>query len=603
MINYFAENPCCNYFIPLRIINNLSIFENNKSLHSQISLFFDWGLIENSLFNVSLNELSLIPEFFLAFTAVTIITHCSLIAYNKKYNSVLLQFSVTSLCMLIIFLTLLLYLHEGSITIKHLSFEFSFLNDSLGFLSKIITIIASLFCMYLLQDYIIEYKINSTEYDLLMLYAILGLTMLITANDFGTIFLALELQSLSLYMLSGFKKNSIYSIESGLKYFILGALSAAYFLLGWSLLYGISGLFVLLGFHFFFLNIFSDSSNKVEKNAIEYKPNHNNKSDNSEFIENSLTPWDNNLLMNMTNEFDEIELLSLFNSHSKITLKLAEFLCCDYSNNIENIVSKNEALSVEDEILNLYDSRKPKIKDENQLHAYNEENLKLKTEKKLHENKQIMQQMDSSDKCWFCEILIKTFKKAIHEEDLLVKLNNVRGCEDFLFFRLTNPNRPLPQVPVNSILTHKELTAIFKGAFKLLDFYESLDFKQTGKVDINKQKMFIATKEAIKALFHNGGYRPTKKDFSLLAFQNPELIEKERLMKMLVNFLKYKNLNVDQKDLLTEKYNDALILMIEIFLDNQKDPAVAPKFFEKIPLKKKCVTQCHILSISFDRYL
>jgi len=108
--------------------------------------------------------------------------------------------------MLIVFLTLLLYLHEGSITVKHLSFEFSFLSDSLGFLAKIITIIASLFCMYLLQDYIIEYKINSTEYDLLMLYAILGLTMLITANDFGTIFLALELQSLSLYMLAGFKK-------------------------------------------------------------------------------------------------------------------------------------------------------------------------------------------------------------------------------------------------------------------------------------------------------------------------------------------------------------------------------------------------------------
>ena len=93
---------------------------------------------------------------------------------------------------------------------------------------------ASLLCMYLLQDYIIEYKVNNTEYDLLMLYAILGLTMLISANDFATIFLALELQSLSLYMLSGFKKNSIYSIESGLKYFIVGALSAAYFLLGFN---------------------------------------------------------------------------------------------------------------------------------------------------------------------------------------------------------------------------------------------------------------------------------------------------------------------------------------------------------------------------------
>jgi len=240
------------------IIGSLPIIENNENLNYQMSLFSNWDSIENSIFNISLHELSLIPEFFLAFTAVILIIHCSLIAYSKRYNSILLQFSVTSLCILIVFLTFLLYFHEAYVAVKYLSFEFSFLSDSLGFLSKIITVAASLVCMYLLQDYIIEYKINSTEYDLLMLYAILGLTMLITANDFVTIFLALELQSLSLYMLSGFKKNSIYSIESGLKYFILGGLSTSYFLLGSSLLYGISGLFVLLGFHFF---LFSDFSN------------------------------------------------------------------------------------------------------------------------------------------------------------------------------------------------------------------------------------------------------------------------------------------------------------------------------------------------------
>nr|YP_009495442.1 NADH dehydrogenase subunit 2 [Eunotia naegelii]AWQ64089.1 NADH dehydrogenase subunit 2 [Eunotia naegelii] len=444
MINNFEEDLCYKFFIPFRIIDDLSIFENNESLRSQISLFFDWSLVENSIFNISLNELSLIPEFFLAFTAVTIITHCSLIAYNKKYNSVLLQFSVTSLCMLIVFLTLLLYLHEGSITVKHLSFEFSFLSDSLGFLAKIITIIASLFCMYLLQDYIIEYKINSTEYDLLMLYAILGLTMLITANDFGTIFLALELQSLSLYMLAGFKKNSIYSIESGLKYFILGALSAAYFLLGWSLLYGISGLFVLLGFHFFFFNIFSDVNSEVEKSVIEYKTSNNTQSNSSESIENSLTPF-NNIFLDITNDLDDAGILLSFNNNFKIILKLAEFLCCDCCNNMPISISKNEPLSIEDEILKLYDSQKTKINyeeyqsihcafcrnylesfkiiDENQVYGYKKENLKLEIEKKLYENKQIMQQPDNFEKkCWFCETLIENYKKAINEEERRIKI-------------------------------------------------------------------------------------------------------------------------------------------------------------------------------------
>ena len=203
-------------------------------LNNSSAFFLSRLDIYNSIFTISLRELSLMPEFFLAFTAIIIITHCSIVAYNKKYKNALLQFSVTSLSILIVLLTLILYFHEGSVGINYFSLEFAFMADSLGYFSKIFTMAASLLCMYFLQDYIIEYKVNNTEYNLLMLYAILGLTLLISANDFATIFLALELQSLSLYMLSGFKKNSIYSIESGLKYFIVGALSAAYFLLGFN---------------------------------------------------------------------------------------------------------------------------------------------------------------------------------------------------------------------------------------------------------------------------------------------------------------------------------------------------------------------------------
>jgi NADH-quinone oxidoreductase subunit N len=122
------------------------------------------------------------------------------------------------------------------------------------FLSISIALVASLFCMYLLQDYTVEYKIKSAESYLLMLYAMLGLTMLVIVMDFGVIFLTLVVQSLSLYMLSGFKRNSIYSIESGLKYFILGAFSAACFLLGWSLF-----------LTFFFLTFFLALVTKLKK--------------------------------------------------------------------------------------------------------------------------------------------------------------------------------------------------------------------------------------------------------------------------------------------------------------------------------------------------
>ena len=130
-------------------------------------------------------------------------------------------------------------------------------------------------------------------------------------------------------MLSGFKKNSIYSIESGLKYFILGALSAAYFLLGWNLLYGISGLFVLSGFHFFFFNLFFDAGSKIENNAIQYRTNDEHVlSDNNKLPETTLTSW-NNLFFHVNNDFDEIGIVALFNNNYNTVLKLAGFLCCD----------------------------------------------------------------------------------------------------------------------------------------------------------------------------------------------------------------------------------------------------------------------------------
>ena len=79
-------------------------------------------------------------------------------------------------------------------------------------------------------------------YNLYLLFSsILGLFLLCSSNDLITAYLAIELQSLAFYVLAAFKKNSTFSIESGLKYFILGAFSSSLFLFGSSILYGISG--------------------------------------------------------------------------------------------------------------------------------------------------------------------------------------------------------------------------------------------------------------------------------------------------------------------------------------------------------------------------
>jgi NADH-quinone oxidoreductase subunit N len=113
--------------------------------------------------------------------------------------------------------------------------------DNLTISSKQCILIASIICLLAIQEYLNDQKINSFEYILLILFAIFGLILLCSANDLITAYLAIEVQSLSFYLLAAYKKNSVFSTESGLKYFVLGAFSSSMFLLGSSLIYGTTG--------------------------------------------------------------------------------------------------------------------------------------------------------------------------------------------------------------------------------------------------------------------------------------------------------------------------------------------------------------------------
>jgi NADH-ubiquinone oxidoreductase chain 2 len=79
------------------------------------------------------------------------------------------------------------------------------------------------------------------EYPLILLFIITGAVFLISSNDLVSIFLAIELQSYGLYLLSTLYRNSELSTTGGLIYFLLGGLSSCFILLGTSLLYANSG--------------------------------------------------------------------------------------------------------------------------------------------------------------------------------------------------------------------------------------------------------------------------------------------------------------------------------------------------------------------------
>ncbi len=79
------------------------------------------------------------------------------------------------------------------------------------------------------------------EYPVLILFAAVGMLMMVSANDLIALYVGLELQSLSLYVVAAFKRDTVRSSEAGLKYFVLGALSSGMLLYGASLLYGFTG--------------------------------------------------------------------------------------------------------------------------------------------------------------------------------------------------------------------------------------------------------------------------------------------------------------------------------------------------------------------------
>lgn len=130
-----------------------------------------------------------------------------------------------------------------------------FLNLSLlSNFSKILVLFFSFFYFLIISNFLTNYKITSFEYLLLLLFAVLGLIFLCQSNDFLSGFLAIELISLISYFLASFRKISSYSIESGIKYLIIGAVSSSFFLIGSSFIYAYLGTITFIELKFLLSN-------------------------------------------------------------------------------------------------------------------------------------------------------------------------------------------------------------------------------------------------------------------------------------------------------------------------------------------------------------
>ena len=116
-----------------------------------------------------------------------------------------------------------------------------FVVDRFAQFMKLLALGASAISILLSLDYAEREQMARFEFPVLMLFATLGMLAMISANDLISLYLGLELQSLSLYVVAAFQRDSLRSTEAGLKYFVLGALSSGMLLYGASMIYGFAG--------------------------------------------------------------------------------------------------------------------------------------------------------------------------------------------------------------------------------------------------------------------------------------------------------------------------------------------------------------------------
>ncbi|EXI90499.1 MAG: NADH-quinone oxidoreductase subunit N [Candidatus Accumulibacter regalis] len=122
------------------------------------------------------------------------------------------------------------------------TFSNMYVGDLMGDLLKLLVYLTVIIVLFYSRDYILEREqMARSEYYVLALFATLGMMVMISANHFLTVYIGLELLSLSLYALVAMNRDSVPATEAAMKYFVLGALASGLLLYGMSMIYGATG--------------------------------------------------------------------------------------------------------------------------------------------------------------------------------------------------------------------------------------------------------------------------------------------------------------------------------------------------------------------------
>ena len=176
--------------------------------------------------------LPVVPELVLAVGAMVLLM---IGAYRGPGTTALVTW--LAICLLVVAGLIELALPAGKLT----TFGGSFIVDDFARFLKIVSLIGSVATLILSREFLADPSRRIFEYSILVLLSTLGMMVLISAGDLITLYLGLELMSLSLYVVAASNRDNAKSTEAGLKYFVLGALSSGMLLYGASLVYGFTG--------------------------------------------------------------------------------------------------------------------------------------------------------------------------------------------------------------------------------------------------------------------------------------------------------------------------------------------------------------------------
>ena len=173
-------------------------------------------------------------EIFIALASLVLVLVSAFIAPQEKASNLVRRLTLVSF-VVAIFLTI----YNGYQPAY--AFNGQFFTSSFMVYMKVIILFGAIGILLMSKRELKHDQINRPELPLLMLLSVLGMMLMVSANDIILLYMALELQSLPLYVIAAIRRESLRSSEAGLKYFLLGALSSGLLLYGASLLYGFTG--------------------------------------------------------------------------------------------------------------------------------------------------------------------------------------------------------------------------------------------------------------------------------------------------------------------------------------------------------------------------